>query len=98
MLGRDMRRAGLLAAFLDHAPNRFGLARHSEGGEAGLWVSWIFHLVRAKALGEGFGDFLGVARGPHARAVNTATSAVFVNAVGHEIEIVLPLIHHVVAQ
>ena len=90
--------AVLLAAFLDHSPNRLSLAGHGEGSEAGLRVGRILHLVPANTFGKRLGNFLRVARCPDAGAVDAASATVLVNAISHKVEVVLPLIHDIVAQ
>ena len=49
-------------------------------------------------LGEGLGDFLGVPRGPDARAVDAAAAAVEVDAVDHQVEVLFPIVDQVVAE
>ena len=83
---------------LNLSPNRPCRAGHGEGGEAGLRVFGRLGSNRSQTLGQRHGDFAGVARGPDAGAVDTAASAVSKHALHHHVEVLLPLVHHIIAE
>ena len=85
------------AAF-DVVPNRLGRARYRERRQTRLRILWWLWLYRPQPFGESLRDLLCVARRPDARAVDAAASAIEKHAVGHDVEILLPLVHHVVAE
>ena len=87
-----------LQILFDHLPDGSAHARHREGGQAGLGVIRRQDFDRTQSFGQGLGDFLRVPRGPDAGAVDAAASAVEVDALDHQIQVVLPAVDQVVAQ
>src|SRR5207249_3254750 len=79
-------------------PDCIGLVGNGEGGQGGFRVFRRQRLDGTHAQGQCRGDFLRVARYPDAGAVDAATAAVDEDAVYHDVEVFLPLIHLVVAQ
>ena len=78
--------------------DRLRLARHGKRGETGFRIFGGFRLDGPEAFGQRGGDFFGVARRPDAGAVNTPAAAVQVNAIHHDIDVLVPLIDHVVTE
>src|SRR5439155_13846786 len=74
------------------------LAGHSERREAGRGIFGRFGSDGSETLGERLRDFPCVARRPDTGTIDATPPAVKKNAVHHQIEILLPLIDHVVAQ
>src|SRR6185369_10924890 len=56
------------------------------------------HFDRAKAFGQRGGDFLGMPRSPDAGAVNTTAAAVQEDAVHHQINVLFPIVHFIIAE
>src|SRR6185295_4085585 len=90
------------AVFLHLVENRgvngFGLPGNRERRDRRGRIVRRLGVNRAEPFGERLRDFLRVTRRPDARTIDAAAAAVEVNAVRHQIEILLPLIHHVVAE
>ena len=74
------------------APGTVNAARLAFGSSGGFGSTGPSRSARACAIS------LCVARSPDARAVNAAASAIEKDAVGHDVEILLPVVHHVVAE
>src|SRR5262249_22672213 len=53
---------------------------------------------RADALGQRLRNLLRVARGPNAGAINAPSTAVQKHAVNYYVQVLLPLVHHVVTK
>src|SRR5260370_24595518 len=52
----------------------------------------------SEALGQGLRNLTGVTRRPHAGAVDAAAPAVEEYAVGHHVQVLFPMVDHIVAQ
>src|SRR6185295_13744408 len=83
---------------LDALPNRFRRPGNSESRETRLRVFGRLHFHGAHSFGQRFSDFLCVARGPHARAVDASAAAVKKHTVHHHIDVLLPIVDHVVTE
>src|SRR5262245_30035877 len=78
--------------------NRLRLAWNGECSKGRFWIFGRLDFDRSETCRKSFGDFFGVPRGPNAGTVDTSAAAVEVNAIDHDIDILLPFIHHIVTK
>ena len=88
--------------FLEFLENRsvdgLRLAGHGERSQAGRGIVRPFGVDRAKPLCQRLGDFARLTRCPDAGTIDATAAAVQIDAVHHQVQIPLPLVHHVVAE
>src|SRR5262245_29756066 len=97
-LRRHVCGARIVQARLDALPNRSRCARHCECRQTRLWIFGRLDFDRIHSLSKSFADFFRVTRGPYVRAVDAAATAVQEHAVDHHVDVLLPVIHYVVAE
>ena len=90
--------AVFLQVGVDLSVDRVGLTRHGESRQRRLRILRRQRHDRPDLRRDRLGDLLPVPRHPDAGAVDAAASAVDEDAVGHQVDVLLPLIDHVVAE
>src|SRR5437660_1841132 len=75
-----------------------GLAGNRKCREAGSGIIGPFDFDWPKPFGKGCSDFFAMPRSPDTGAVDATAAAIGVNALGNEIDVLRPVIDHVVAE
>ena len=78
--------------------NCFGLAGHREGGERRFGIVRGQRLDRSHALRQGLRDLGCMPRHPDAGAIDATATAVDEDAIHHDVQVLLPVIHLVIAE
>ncbi len=97
-LGRQVVNARGFYVIVDVGGDGVGLAGNREGSQGGLGIIGRQRLDRSHALGQRLGNFACMPGNPNAGTVDAPPAAVDQDAVHHDIEILFPVIHLVVAQ
>ena len=88
----------LINEAFDLLPDGFSSSRNGEGGKCCLRVVRRANILRPDSFSECVSNFICVATGIYRRAVNASPTTVCSDTLGHNINVVVPVVNTVIPQ